>query len=76
LQKEVISVVKASVIWWILCCLTGIIGGLSAGLGIWMEVRAPASNPSGLYMLILSPFLLMFAGVCATVGAKLEAEGK
>jgi len=66
--------IKASVIWWIFCFFIGIIGGLSAGWGIWIEVTEQAIE--GLYMLILSPFLLVFAGIFATVAAKFESEGR
>lgn len=65
---------KASIAWWVLCVITGIIGGIVAGAGIWIEMTEQAAI--GLYMIVLAPFLLMFAGVCATLGAKFESEGK
>jgi len=65
---------KASVVWWIVCAFVAIIGGFSAGWGIWIEVTEQAVE--GLYMLILSPFILVSAGISATLAAKFESEGK
>ena len=66
--------VKASTWWWILCVFIGITGGVTAGAGIWIE--ATSQSDKGLYMLVLSPFLLMFSGVSATIAAKFEQEGR
>jgi len=63
---------RLSIVWWILCAFMALVGGSTAGIGLWIETTK--YEPAGLYCLILSPFLLVAAGIFATLAAKFESE--
>jgi len=63
---------RASIVWWILCVITAVLGGSIGGIGLWLEVIK--QDITGLYCLILAPFLMAAAGIFATLAAKFESE--
>jgi len=65
---------RASLVWWILCVITAVLGGSAGGVGLWIEVSK--QDATGLYCLILAPFLLAASGIFATLAAKFESESR
>lgn len=58
---------RTSIVWWTLCGITALLGGSAAVVGLW---SVAIKDATGLYCLILAPFLLATAGIFATLAAE------
>lgn len=50
-----------STVWWALFVITAVFGGSAGVIGLW--ITASQQDVTGLYLLILAPFLLAAAGI-------------
>lgn len=57
-----------SIVFWTLCILTAVLGTGAGALGL--QIVASKQDLTGLYLLILTTFLLAAAGVFATLAVK------
>jgi uncharacterized membrane protein len=55
-------------LWLSLCIITAALGGSASVLGLW--IVASKQDATGLYCLIVTPLLLVTAGIFATLAVK------